>query len=106
MVAFVAIERRVEQPMLPLGLFRRRAFTGVQLAAFAISGSMFAIFLYLTLYLQSFLGYSPLEAGVRYLPITIAAFIAAPLAGALLGKVQARYLLERRPAAGRRRACC
>ena len=63
MAAFVAIERRVAEPMLPLGFFRRRAFTGVQLAAFAVSGSMFALFLYLTLYLQSFLGFSPIEAG-------------------------------------------
>ena len=81
MVAFVAIERRVSEPMLPLGLFRRRAFTGVQLAAFAVSGSMFALFLYLTLYLQNFLGYSPIDAGLRYLPITVAAFIVAPIAG-------------------------
>ena len=90
MAAFVAIERRVAEPMLPLGLFRRRAFTGVQLAAFAVSGSMFALFLYLTLYLQSFLGYSPIDAGLRYLPITIASFIVAPLAGMALAKVQAR----------------
>ena len=61
-----------------------RAFTGVQLAAFAVSGSMFALFLYLTLYLQSFLGYSPIEAGLRYLPITVASFIVAPLAGVAL----------------------
>ena len=52
MAAFIAIERRVAEPMLPLGLFRSRAFTGVQLAAFAVSASMFALFLYLTLYLQ------------------------------------------------------
>jgi EmrB/QacA subfamily drug resistance transporter len=94
MAAFIAIERRVEQPMLPLGLFRRRAFTGVQLAAFAVSGSMFALFLYLTLYLQSFLGFSPIEAGLRYLPITIASFIVAPLSGMALAKVQARYLMS------------
>lgn len=92
--AFVAIESRVKQPMLPLGLFKRPAFTGVQLAAFAVSGSMFAIFLYLTLYLQSFLGYSPVEAGLRYLPITLGAFFVAPFAGMALAKVQARYLLS------------
>ena len=80
--------------MLPLGLFRRRAFTGVQLAAFAVSGSMFALFLYLTLYLQSFLGYSPIDAGLRYLPITLASFIVAPIAGMALAKVQARYLMS------------
>ncbi|HET6999213.1 MAG TPA: MFS transporter [Solirubrobacterales bacterium] len=94
MAAFVVIEQRVKEPMLPLSLFRRRAFTGVQLAAFAVSGSMFALFLYLTLYLQSFLGFSPVEAGLRYLPITIASFIAAPLAGIALAKIQARYLMS------------
>jgi Na+/melibiose symporter-like transporter len=94
MAAFVVIERRVAEPMLPLGLFRRRAFTGVQMAAFAVSGSMFALFLYLTLYLQSFLGLSPVEAGVRYLPITVASFVVAPFAGMALAKVQARYLMS------------
>jgi hypothetical protein len=43
LVAFLAVERRVTEPMLALGLFRRRAFTGVQLAAFAVSGSMFVL---------------------------------------------------------------
>jgi EmrB/QacA subfamily drug resistance transporter len=93
LAAFVAIERRVPEPMLPLGFFRRRAFTGVQLAAFAVSGSMFALFLYLTLYLQNYLGYTPFEAGLRYLPITVASFFAAPVAGVLLGRLQARVIL-------------
>jgi EmrB/QacA subfamily drug resistance transporter len=94
LAAFVAIEQRVSEPMLPLSLFRRRAFTGVQLAAFAVSGSMFALFLYLTLYLQSYLGYSPIDAGLRYLPITIASFIVAPMAGLALARVQARWLMS------------
>jgi EmrB/QacA subfamily drug resistance transporter len=94
LVAFVAIQRRVAEPMLPLGLFRRRAFTGVQLAAFAISGSIFALFLYLTLYLQNYLGLSPFEAGLRYLPITVVSFFAAPVAGLLLSRVQARLMLS------------
>jgi EmrB/QacA subfamily drug resistance transporter len=94
LAAFVAIERRVAEPMLPLGLFRRRAFTGVQLAAFAVSGSLFALFLYLTLYLQNYLGYSPFETGLRYLPITVASFIAAPIAGALLSRVPARLMMS------------
>ncbi|HEX8743852.1 MAG TPA: MFS transporter [Thermoleophilaceae bacterium] len=93
LAAFVAIERRVAEPMLPLHLFRNRTFTGVQLAAFAVSGSMFALFLYLTLYLQSFLGHSPLEAGIRYLPITLASFFVAPIAGAMLARVPARGML-------------
>ena len=94
LAAFVVIERRVKEPMLPLGLFKRPAFTGVQVAAFAVSGSMFALFLYLTLYLQNYLGLTPFEAGVRYLPITLASFFVAPVAGALLSRVPARVMLS------------
>jgi len=80
--------------MLPLELFKRPAFTGVQLAAFAISSSIFALFLYLTLYLQNYLGLSPFQAGLRYLPITVVSFFAAPIAGALLSRVHARLMLS------------
>ena len=88
--AFTVIEQRVPEPMLPLELFRRRAFTGVQLAAAAVSASLFALFLYLTLYLQNYLGYSPLQAGLRYLPITLVPFLVAPLAVALMASGAAR----------------
>ena len=94
MGAFAAIESRVREPMLPLGLFRRPAFTGVQLAAFAVSASAFALFLYLTLYLQNYLGYSPLQAGLRYLPVTVVSFFAAPISGMLLSRVPARFLMS------------
>jgi EmrB/QacA subfamily drug resistance transporter len=93
LAAFAAIEQRVPEPMLPLHLFRRGAFTGVQLAAAAVSASLFALFLYLTLYLQNYLGYSPLQAGLRYLPITLAPFLVAPLAVALMGRLPARALM-------------
>src|SRR5215213_11944396 len=93
LAAFIEIERRVPEPMLPLALFKRPAFTGVQLAAFGISGSMFALFLYMTLYLQNYLGHSPTESGLRYLPLTVAIFLVAPIAGALLSKVHARVML-------------
>src|ERR687895_1596948 len=93
LAAFVAIERRVPEPMLPLHLFKRPAFTGVQIAAFGVSASMFALFLYLTLYLQSFLGHSATEAGLRYLPLTVAVFFVAPIAGALLARAQARVMM-------------
>ena len=71
LAAFVAVEARVAEPMLPLRLFRDRSFTGAQIAAFAISASFFAIFLYTTLYLQQILGLSAIEAGLAYLPGTI-----------------------------------
>jgi EmrB/QacA subfamily drug resistance transporter len=93
LAAFATVESRVPEPMLPLGLFRRRAFTGVQLAAAAVSSSLFALFLYLTLYLQNYLGYSPLQAGLRYLPITLVPFLVAPLAVALMARVRARVLM-------------
>ena len=92
-VAFLLVELRQKHPMLPLRLFRIPAFTGVQLAAFAISSSMFALFLYMTLYMQNILGLSPLEAGIRYLPMTIVGFIVAPIAGALMARLPARGML-------------
>jgi EmrB/QacA subfamily drug resistance transporter len=94
LVAFVAIERRVREPMLPLSLFRIASFTGVQLAAFALSASLYAMFLYLTLYLQNYLGHSPFGTGLRYLPATVMVFLCSALAGALIGRVPARLLLS------------
>jgi hypothetical protein len=93
MAAFLAIETRVKEPMLPLHLFRNRTFTGIQLAAAGISASMFALFLYLTFYLQGFLGHDPIEAGLRYLPLTVTNFFVAGLAGAVITKVPARIML-------------
>jgi EmrB/QacA subfamily drug resistance transporter len=93
LVAFVVVESRVKQPMLPLRLFRKPAFTGVQLAALGVSASMFALFLYITFYLQNQLGHSPLEAGLIYLPFTVISFFAAAAGGALLGRVPARVLM-------------
>jgi len=90
---FIASQMRVREPMLPLSLFRIPSFTGVQLGAFAIAGSQFALFLYITLYLQNILGYSPLEAGLRYLPITLASFFVAPIAGQLMARIHPRYLI-------------
>lgn len=93
MAAFLAIELRSKEPMLPLGLFRRPSFTGVQIAAFAISSSLYALFLYYTLYLQNYLGKSPLEAGLIYLPHTLANFFVAGAAAALIGRFRSSALL-------------
>jgi EmrB/QacA subfamily drug resistance transporter len=83
LVAFVLVERKSREPMLPLGLFRHRAFTGAQVAAFSISASFFALFLYTTLYLQDVLHLSPFDAGLVYLPGTIVMFVVSA-AGAQL----------------------
>jgi EmrB/QacA subfamily drug resistance transporter len=93
MAAFVWLELRVREPMLPLGLFRRHAFTGVQIAAFGVSSSLFALFLYITLYLQNYLGLTPFGTGLRYLPVTVVMFLVSPIAGALLSRMPARLLL-------------
>ncbi len=93
-VAFLVIESRVKQPMLPLELFKKPAFTGVQLAALGVSASMFALFLYITFYLQNHLGHSPLEAGLIYLPFTVINFFAAAAGGALLARLPARVIMS------------
>ncbi len=85
--AFVAIESRVREPMLPLRLFRDRSFTGAQIGAFAISGSFFAVFIYSTLYLQQILGLSPVEAGLVYVPGTVAMFAVSGATASLMEKV-------------------
>jgi EmrB/QacA subfamily drug resistance transporter len=91
--AFVAIEARVAEPMLPLRHFRDRSFTGAQIAAFAISASFFAIFLYTTLYLQQILGLSAIEAGLAYLPGTITMLFVSAGTSALGAKVSARLMI-------------
>jgi EmrB/QacA subfamily drug resistance transporter len=93
LVLFVAIELLREQPMLEFRLFRKPAFTGATLAAFAFGASLFSMFLYITLYLQNILGYSPFQAGLRLLPLTLLVLLAAPIAGRLTARVPLRLLL-------------
>jgi EmrB/QacA subfamily drug resistance transporter len=93
LLAFVAIEARSDHPMLDLGLFRKPAFNGVSAVAFGLSGGMFALFLYLTIYMQGVLDFSPLETGLRFLPLTVLSFIASPIAGKLSDRIPIRVLL-------------
>ncbi|HVA32470.1 MAG TPA: DHA2 family efflux MFS transporter permease subunit [Gaiellaceae bacterium] len=93
LAAFVLIEARQQTPMFDVSLFRVPTFTGAQIVAFAISAAMFSQFLYLTLYLQNVLGYSPIQAGLRFLPLSLLAFFVAPVAGRLSGHFPVRLLL-------------
>jgi EmrB/QacA subfamily drug resistance transporter len=93
MIAFIALELRAEQPMLDLSLFRKPAFAGASVAAFTLSAGMISLFLYIVLYIQNVLGYSPLETGVRFLPLSITSFFIAPVAGRLSARLPARILL-------------
>ena len=88
MVAFVLAELHHPRPMFDLSLFRKPAFVGVSVATFAIGAGMFAMYPYLTLYLQNDLGFSPLEGGLCLLPSTIPCFL-VPLV--------TRSLVERLP---------
>ena len=90
---FLAVERRHPRPMLDLSLFRKPAFAGVSIGTLAIGAGMFAMFLYITLYIQNILGYSPLHAGLRFLPLTVMAFVVSPFVGRYLGRVPARAML-------------
>ncbi len=93
LAAFVAIELRSKYPMLDLTLFRKSAFNGVSAVAFGLSAGMFAMFLYLTIYMQGVLDFSPLGAGLRFLPLTVLGFIVAPISGALSNRIPIRVLL-------------
>jgi EmrB/QacA subfamily drug resistance transporter len=92
-VAFVVAERTQSDPMLDLTLFRRPAFGGASLVAFTLSASIFAMFLYITLYLQDLLGLSPLAAGLRLLTLSGAILIVAAIAGRLTTVVPVRLLM-------------
>lgn len=92
-VVFLIAEHRQQRPMLDLTLFRRPAFAGASIVAFAVSASMFSMFLYLTLYIQDVLRYDPLQAGLRFLPITLLTFVVAPISGKLSVRIPVRLLL-------------
>jgi EmrB/QacA subfamily drug resistance transporter len=90
---FVLIELRSDQPMLDLRLFRVPTFTGAQIVAFSIHASMFSMFLYIVLYMQNVLRYTPFETGVRFLPVSLLSFVAAPIAGKLAERYPVRAFL-------------
>jgi len=93
LVLFLGVEYYRDQPVLQLSLFKKPSFTGAQLAALGISSSIFAFFLYITLYFQDVLGYTPLQAGVRFLPVTLVAFVVAAISGRLSSRVPGRVMI-------------
>jgi EmrB/QacA subfamily drug resistance transporter len=93
MVAFVVSQAVQKRGMFDLKLFRKPTFVGASVTAFTLAAGMFAMFLYLTLYLQTVMGFSPLQTGVRFLPFTVVSFFGAALTGRLTDRVPARALL-------------
>ena len=92
-VVFVILERRTAHPMFDLGLFRTPTFSGGLCAAFAMNGSLFAMLLYIVLYLQNDLGYSALGTGARLLVTSGGTLVAATIAGRLSSHVPVRWLI-------------
>ncbi|HEY2160257.1 MAG TPA: MFS transporter [Solirubrobacteraceae bacterium] len=90
---FMVAQLTSDHAMLDVTLFRKPAFTGAAIVAFTLSCSMFAMFLYLTLYLQTILGLSPLQTGLRFLPVTLLSFAVAAASGRLSALVPIRVLL-------------
>jgi EmrB/QacA subfamily drug resistance transporter len=88
--AFVAWELRAREPMLPMRFFRSRAFSAGNAAIFFLFGSLFTAVFFLAQFLQTALGYGPLDAGLRLLPWTLTLFFCAPVAGALADRLGER----------------
>jgi EmrB/QacA subfamily drug resistance transporter len=92
-VAFVAWELRASAPMLPMRLFRSRAFSSGNAASFLYSASLYGTVFFMAQFLQTALGYGPFGAGLRLLPWTATLFVFAPIAGTLVNRVGERSLL-------------
>jgi EmrB/QacA subfamily drug resistance transporter len=93
LVGFVVIERRIKAPMLNFAFFRSRSFLGANVTAFIVSFAMLAQFFFLALYMQNILHYSPLQAGIRFLPATVLIIVMGPIAGRLTDRVGPRSLM-------------
>jgi EmrB/QacA subfamily drug resistance transporter len=88
--AFLLLEPRIREPMVDFSFFSSRTFLGANVVAFIVTFAMLAMFFFLALYMQNILGYSPIEAGVRFLPATLMIVVVAPLAGRLADRVGPR----------------
>ncbi|MBN1529680.1 MAG: MFS transporter [Thermoleophilaceae bacterium] len=93
LVGFALLEPRVREPMVDFTYFRSRTFVGANAVAFVVSFAMLAMFFFIALYMQNSLGYSAVEAGVRFLPSTLMIVLIAPLAGRLADRIGPRPLM-------------
>jgi len=92
-IAFVAVENRAKAPMVEFRFFGDRNFLGAVVVALIITFAMMGVFFFLALYMQDILRYSPLEAGVRFLPSTLMIVGVAPVAGRLADRFGPRWLI-------------
>jgi EmrB/QacA subfamily drug resistance transporter len=90
---FGLLQARSREPMVDLRLFANRTFSAGNATAFLVTFAMFATFFFITLYMQNVMHLSPLETGVRFLPMTFMIILTAPVAGRLSDRFGSRYLL-------------
>lgn len=90
---FLVSQLAQKESMFDLSLFGKPTFSGAAIAAAAVSSSLFAMFLYIVLYIQTLLGYSPLQTGLRFLPFTVVSFLVAAPTGRLSNRIPVRVLL-------------
>src|SRR2546423_3033580 len=93
LVAFLTVERRSSSPMLPLQFFGNSTFSGAVLVASLVSFGMFGTFFFISLFFQNVQRYSAIGTGVRFLPLTGAIIVTAPVAGRLAGRMGSRPLM-------------
>ena len=93
LAAFVVLERRQRDPMLPLELFRSGTYTGANLVVLLVALAMFGVFFFVSLYMQNILGYSAVQAGAAFLPMTILIILVAPVAGKASDRIGSRGLM-------------
>jgi EmrB/QacA subfamily drug resistance transporter len=93
LVAFLVLERKQRAPMLPLELFRNRTYTGANTVILLVALSMFGVFFFVSLYMQNILGYSAVQAGAAFLPMTLLIIVIAPLAGRMTDRVGSRWFM-------------
>ena len=93
LAVFVLLELRQRLPMLDLSLFRSPTYSGANLAMLLVTLAMFGIFFYNSLFIQGILGYTPVQTGAIFLPMTVLIILIAPQAGRLSDRIGSRWLI-------------
>jgi EmrB/QacA subfamily drug resistance transporter len=97
--AFLLVEHGARAPLVPLGLFESRQFSGVNLVTFVVYAGMSVLFFLLVVYLQNVAGYSPIRAGTALIPVTLLMLVLSARAGALAERIGPRRLMTIGPLA-------
>ncbi len=100
LAAFVVVEDREREPMVPLSLFSRRNFAWGNLATLSMYAGLGVLFFFLVLFLQQVAGYTPIEAGISLLPVTILMFLLSKRFGALADRFGPRWFMTGGPMVG------